>query len=81
MDSIPAEPKSVKRKRKKRRKKAKEQAVLSVISVRLSDEEKERIDHIMREGNFKRYSDIVRLAIHMYRGPDRDGYGRHDIYH
>lgn len=81
MDSIPVEAKSVKRKRKKKRKKAKEQAVLTVISVRLTDEEKERIDHIMRVGNFKRYTDIVRLAIQMYRGPNRVEYGRHDIYH
>ena len=81
MDSVPAESRPEKRKRRKKRKKAKEQAVLSIISVRLTDEEKERIDEIMRVGNFKRYSDVVRMAIHMYRAPGNGEYDRPDIYH
>jgi len=73
--------KPVKKSRKKKRKKARAQAVLSVISVRLTDDEKERIDEIMRAGSFKRYSDIVRMAIHLYRGPNGVTHGRSDIYH
>lgn len=80
MDNI-ANPKSVRKSRKRKRKRAKEQAVFSVISVRLSDDEKERIDEIMRAGNFKRYSDMVRMAIHMYRGPSGVAHGGSDIYH
>lgn len=48
-----------------RRGKAKSQAVLSIVSVRISDEEKERIDEIMRLGNIKSYSDVLRMAIQM----------------
>lgn len=81
MDRVLAVSRPEKRKRKKKRKKAKEQAVLSVISVRLTDEEKERIDEIMRAGNIKRYSDVVRMAIHMYRTPGNGDHDRPDIYH
>jgi hypothetical protein len=61
----------------KRKLKAREQAVLSVVSVRISDEEKERIDEIMRVGNIKRYSDVLRLAIQMIQvSDDEQGYKR-----
>lgn len=61
--------KNVRKKSTLKRSKAREQAVLSVISVRVSDEEKERIDEIMRLGNFKRYSDVLRMAIQVFRIP------------
>lgn len=58
------------RKKTLRRKKSKGQAVLSVISVRISDEEKERLDELKRLGRFKRYSDMLRMAIRMIKVPD-----------
>lgn len=73
--------KSVRKKRKRRRVKAKEQAVLSVVSVRISDEEKERIDEIMRLGNIKRYSDVLRMAIQLVQVPDNDEAECAGIYH
>jgi len=73
--------KNVRKKRKRRRVKAKEQAVLSVISVRISDEEKERIDEIMRLGNIKRYSDVLRMAIQLVQVPDNDEAAGAGTYH
>jgi len=64
-----------------RRVKAKAQAVLSIVSVRISDEEKERIDEIMRLGNFKSYSDILRMAIQMIQVPKNDESERAETYH
>lgn len=55
-----------------RRVKAKSQAVLSIVSVRISDEEKERIDEIMRLGNIKSYSDVLRMAIQMVQVQKND---------
>ena len=40
---------------------------LSVVTVRFSDEEKERIDEIMRNLEIKCYSDVMRMALHMVR--------------
>jgi len=40
---------------------------LSVVTVRISDEEKERIDEIMRNLDIKRYSDVMRMALHMVK--------------
>ncbi|MBK5275987.1 MAG: hypothetical protein JJE30_13170 [Desulfuromonadales bacterium] len=42
-------------------------ATSSVVTVRISDEEKERIDEIMRYLNIKRYSDVMRMALQMIR--------------
>jgi len=42
-------------------------ATLSVVTVRISDEEKERIDEIMRNLDIKRYTDVMRLALHMVK--------------
>ena len=64
--------KGVRKKRKQHRAKAKEQAVLSVVSLRISDEEKERIDEIMRIGNIKRYSDVMKMAIQLLQVPNDD---------
>jgi hypothetical protein len=64
----------------KRKLKAREQAVLSVVSVRISDEEKERIDEIMRVGNIKRYSDVLRLAIQMIQVSDDDEQGHKRLF-
>ena len=51
---------------------SREQAVLSVISVRISDEEKNRIDEIMQVGSFKSYSDVLRMAMQMFRVPGNE---------
>jgi antitoxin component of RelBE/YafQ-DinJ toxin-antitoxin module len=40
-------------------------AMSPVVTVRISDEEKERIDLIMRNLNIKRYSDMMRMALQM----------------
>lgn len=81
MATMDAGLKNVRKKRKRRRVKAKEQAVLSVISVRISDEEKERIDEIMRLGNIKRYSDVLRMAIQLVQVPDNDEAACAGTYH
>ena len=73
--------KNTKKRRKKRKVKAKEQSVLSIISVRISDEEKERIDTIMRIANIKRYSDVLKIAIQMVQVPDNDEIGYSGAYH
>ena len=44
-------------------------AMSTVITVRISDDEKERIDEIMMYLDIKRYSDVMRMALHMVR-PD-----------
>lgn len=72
---------STRKSRKRPRLKAKEQAVLSVVSLRISDEEKERIDEIMRIGNIKRYSDVMRMAIQMIHLTDRDKHEQPDRFH
>jgi len=48
-------------------------AVLSVVTVRISDEEKDRIDEIMRNLDIKRYSDIMRMALHMVKQQHQPG--------
>jgi hypothetical protein len=57
--------KNYKKRAQKRRLKSDKQATLSVITVRISDEEKERIDEIMKKGGIKRYSDVMKMAIKM----------------
>jgi len=47
--------------------------VLSVVTVRISDEEKERIDNIMRNLDIKRYSDMMRMALQMVKLQDKFG--------
>ena len=64
--------KNGRKKRKQRRVKARQQPVLSIVSVRISDEEKERIDEIMRLSNIKRYSDVLRIAIQLVQVPNND---------
>ena len=81
MATIDADIKNIRKKRKRRRAKSKEKTVLSVVSVRISDEEKERIDEIMRIGNIKRYSDVLRMAIQMVQVPDNDEAERTCTYH
>lgn len=65
----------------KRKAKPREQAVLSVVSVRISDEEKERIDEIMRLNDIKRYSDVLRMAIQMVQVPRHEEHGHGVLYH
>lgn len=67
--------------RKKPRGKAKVKAPLSVVSVRISDAEKKRIDEIMRRDNITRYSDVMKLAIQLIGVPDDDAYERADMFH
>ena len=40
---------------------------LSVVTVRISDQEKERIDVIMKNLNIQHYSDVMRLALQMVK--------------
>lgn len=56
-----------KKKRSGRKARTKRQTVLSVVSVRISDEEKEHIDKLMQVGKFKHYSDVMRMAIQMVK--------------
>jgi len=42
-------------------------ATLSVVTLRISDEEKERIDEIMKNLDIKRYTDVMRMALHMVK--------------
>jgi len=37
----------------------------SVVSVRITEIEKEDIDVVMKNLNIKRYSDFIRIALHM----------------
>lgn len=41
--------------------------MLSVVTVRVSDEEKERIEKIMKQLDIKRYSDVMRMALQMVK--------------
>jgi hypothetical protein len=59
--------KSSKKKPVNRRVKSDTVPTLSVVTVRFSDEEKERIDGIMRNLDIKRYSDVMRMALHMVK--------------
>ncbi|MBC7961502.1 MAG: hypothetical protein H7Y05_01015 [Steroidobacteraceae bacterium] len=43
------------------------QDMLTVVTVRISDEEKGRIDQIMSNRNIKRYSDVMRMAVRMLK--------------
>lgn len=40
---------------------------LSVVTVRISDAEKDRIDAIMKHLDIKRYSDVMRMALQMVK--------------
>jgi hypothetical protein len=57
--------KKIKKKLSKRKVTTDEARVISVVTVRISDEEKERIDEIMRDLDVKHYSDIMRMAFQM----------------
>ncbi len=43
------------------------QDALTVVTVRISDEEKDRIDRIMSAWNIRRYSDVLRMAVQMLK--------------
>ena len=43
------------------------QETLSVVTLRISDDEKEQIDRIMDSWNIKRYSDVMRMAVRMLK--------------
>ncbi len=55
------------KKKAKRRVRSDKPVTLSVVTVRISDEEKERIDEIMRNLQIARYSDVMRMALQMVK--------------
>jgi hypothetical protein len=55
--------------RKKYKPRAKKASMSSVVSVRITDKEKEDIDVVMKNLNIKRYSDFMRIALQMVQ-PD-----------
>jgi len=55
------------KKASKRKVKSNKTVKSSIVTVRISDGEKERIDEIMVNLDIKRYSDIMRMALHMIR--------------
>ena len=55
--------------RKKYKARAKKAAMSSVVSVRITEKEKEDIDDVMKNLNIKRYSDFMRIALQMVQ-PD-----------
>jgi hypothetical protein len=57
--------KNVTKKKSKRSVRPGKPVPLTVVTVRISDEEKERIDEIMRTLEITRYSDVMRMALHM----------------
>jgi hypothetical protein len=59
--------KKVRKKTVRHRMKSDTVPTLSVVTVRISDEEKERIDEIMKNLDIKRYTDVMRMALHMVR--------------
>lgn len=52
---------------KRRRGKSGKPVMSTVITVRVSDSEKERLDEIMMSMDIKRYSDVMRMALQMVR--------------
>lgn len=59
--------KSSRKKKAKRTVRAVRASTLSVVTVRISDEEKERIDEIMQRLAIPRYSDVMRMALQMVK--------------
>ena len=55
------------RKKSKRSPRSIKATTLSVVTVRISDEEKERIDDIMQRLEIHRYSDVMRMALQMVK--------------
>ena len=55
--------------RKKYKPRAKKPTMSSVVSVRITEKEKEEIDVVMKNLNIKRYSDFMRIALQMVQ-PD-----------
>ncbi|MDD2851834.1 MAG: hypothetical protein PHY09_08030 [Desulfuromonadaceae bacterium] len=62
------------KRRKKHAVNQREYAAKTVISVRISDEEKKRIDEIMCSININRYSDVLKIAIQMFQAADNEKY-------
>jgi hypothetical protein len=61
--------KSCKKKISPRVRKPYDQSTSSVITVRISDTEKKRVDELMMNLDIKRYSDVMRMALQMVK-PD-----------
>jgi hypothetical protein len=59
--------KNYRKKTSKRTAKPDKAPTLSVVTVRISDEEKGRIDEIMRSLDITRYSDMMRMALQMVK--------------
>jgi hypothetical protein len=59
--------KNYRKKPSKRSVKSDKMVMSTVITVRISDGEKDRIDEIMMNLDIKRYSDVMRMALRMMR--------------
>jgi len=59
--------KSCRKRSSKRSLKPDKAPALSVVTVRISDEEKNRFDEIMRSLDITRYSDMMRMALQMVK--------------
>jgi hypothetical protein len=59
--------KNYRKKTSRHRLKSDTPTTLSVVTVRISDAEKERIDEIMKHLDIHRYSDVMRMALHMVK--------------
>jgi hypothetical protein len=57
--------KSCKKKIAPRGRKPHDQSASSIITVRISDTEKQRVDEIMMNLDLKHYSDVMRMALQM----------------
>jgi hypothetical protein len=58
---------SYKKRAPKRRMKSDKPVKSTVVTFRISDGEKERIDEIMTNLDIKRYSDVMRMALNLTR--------------
>jgi hypothetical protein len=65
--------KSCRGKKARRTVRADKASTLSVVTVRISDEEKERIDAIMQRLDIHRYSDVMRMALQMVKQQTQPG--------
>ena len=65
--------KSCRKKKAKRNVRADRVSTLSVVTVRISDVEKERIDEIMQRLDIQRYSDVMHMALQMVKRQTEPG--------
>lgn len=65
--------KSCRKKKAKHRARADKAPTLSVVTLRVSDAEKERIDDIMQRLDIPRYSDVMRMALQLVKRQTESG--------